>query len=210
MIIRGNAVQGNGTLDVPAGGKCEALLNCGRGESLRVSLGSGATLSMHLLCNDGASGNFEFSASDGATLECGALFRGNCDVRAKITMCGGKSAAKFAASGFVRDGTAKFNVDAIVLKGAPESKIEISEAALMLGEGRCEFAPALAVHNGTSDASHSSSMRELNPNELFYLMSRGFSEADAAMEIAQGTLEEGKARIREIFGEEGLEKEGWK
>lgn len=66
----------------------------------------------------------------------------------------------------------------------------LSEHAMLLSKtARAETAPGMEIHSSNDvKASHSSSVAPLDPERLFYLESRGFTEALATREIVEGFL----------------------
>ena len=62
--------------------------------------------------------------------------------------------------------------------------------ALMLDENsRSDTYPTMEVSNSTADLEHEASVSKISGNQLFYLMSRGFSEEEAMGLIVNGFFE---------------------
>jgi Fe-S cluster assembly protein SufD len=77
-------------------------------------------------------------------------------------------------------GEATFNGRVLIRKDAQRSATEQSVANLLLSEtGRINPKPELEIYADDVTASHGCTVGNLNQTELFYLRSRGLSEADA-------------------------------
>ncbi len=77
-----------------------------------------------------------------------------------------------------------------LLKTAPKSTAYLVEHALSLNEGaKADSVPSLEIETDDVKATHSASSHPLSNEELFYLMSRGFSRKEAERAISLGFLQ---------------------
>jgi Fe-S cluster assembly protein SufD len=92
-----------------------------------------------------------------------------------------------------------------VSEGAAGTDAYLSNRNLLLGDAaRADSIPTLRIGNNDVKCSHGSTTGRLGEEELFYLHSRGFSEAEARELLVLGFFEEVLARAPEGFREEAL------
>jgi Fe-S cluster assembly protein SufD len=109
---------------------------------------------------------------------------------------------KGAASG---GGRAVFQGLIEVSEGASGTDAYLSNRNLLLGSAaRADSIPTLKIGNNDVKCSHGSATGRLGEEELFYLRSRGFSEAEARELLVIGFFEEVLARAPEAFREDAL------
>lgn len=90
-------------------------------------------------------------------------------------------------------------------EGASGTDAYLSNRNLLLGdEARADSIPTLKIGNNDVKCSHGSATGRLGEEELFYLRSRGFSEAEAREMLVLGFFEEVLARAPEAFREDSL------
>jgi len=77
-------------------------------------------------------------------------------------------------------------------KQASGSKSFIECKGMLLGEkSRARADPVLEILNNDVECSHAASIKEIDKNQVFYLQTRGLSEADAKQLIVDAFLGEG-------------------
>lgn len=83
-------------------------------------------------------------------------------------------------------------------RAAPQSTDYLAADALVLDEGAVADAiPGLEIFNDDVQASHGATVGEIDKHQLFYMMSRGVSRADAELMIVAGFFEPLLRRIPE-------------
>jgi len=92
--------------------------------------------------------------------------------------------------------TAIFNGITHMKKGAVKSNAEQAEKVLMLNEGaRGDANPILLIDEHDVMAGHAASAGPVNPNDVYYLMSRGISKQEAERLVIHGFLAPVVSRI---------------
>jgi len=92
-----------------------------------------------------------------------------------------------------------------VSPGASGTDAFLTNRNLILGEtGRSDSIPTLKIGNNDVKCSHGSTTGKLNPEELFYLRSRGLSERGAREMLVIGYFEDVLTRAPEGFREQTL------
>jgi len=83
-----------------------------------------------------------------------------------------------------------------IAKNAACSDSFLGEHALMLDKGcRADAIPSLEIETSNVKAGHSASTSQIDPEQLFYLISRGYSKESAKKAIGLGFLEPTIAKI---------------
>lgn len=86
-------------------------------------------------------------------------------------------------------GTLTFNGIGHIIKGAKGSDAQQESRVLILSkDARGDANPILLIDENDVTAGHAASVGRVDPEELFYLMSRGISEADAQRLVIRGFL----------------------
>jgi Fe-S cluster assembly protein SufD len=113
----------------------------------------------------------------------------------------GKANSRAFYKGAVKeDGRAVFQGLIDVGVGASETDAYLSNRNLILSEGaRSESIPSLKIGNNDVRCSHGSTTGRIDDEHLYYLMSRGLSEADAREMIVLGYFEEVLAGSPEAY-----------
>jgi len=92
-----------------------------------------------------------------------------------------------------------------VSPGASGTDAWLTNRNLILGEtARSDSIPTLKIGNNDVKCSHGSTTGKLNPEELFYLQTRGFSAPDAREMLVIGYFEDLLVPAPEVFREETL------
>ena len=92
-----------------------------------------------------------------------------------------------------------------VSPGASGTDAWLTNRNLILGEtARSDSIPTLRIGNNDVKCSHGSTTGKLNPEELFYLQTRGYRAADAREMLVIGYFEDLLAEAPEVFREETL------
>lgn len=110
--------------------------------------------------------------------------------RADIRHLGEKSFSRTYMAGInLGNGTLSFLGNSTIINGAHKSDTRQEARITNLSlESKSEASPALCIQDYDVKASHGASLGAYDPNELFYLMSRGLSEKEAKSLITEGTL----------------------
>lgn len=100
------------------------------------------------------------------------------------------SSSDILSRGVMKDeATAIFNGVTQILKGAQKSNGEQTQRLLMLSEkARGDANPILLIDEDDVKAGHAASVGQINQLQLYYLMSRGISRAEAERMIIRGFL----------------------
>jgi len=92
-----------------------------------------------------------------------------------------------------------------VSPGASGTDAWLTNRNLILGEtARSDSIPTLKIGNNDVKCSHGSTTGKLNPEELFYLQTRGYSRSDAREMLVIGYFEDLLNPAPEVFREETL------
>ncbi len=65
----------------------------------------------------------------------------------------------------------------------------VCDALMLDNQSRSDTYPTMEVGNSTADLEHEASVSKVSGDQLFYLMSRGFSEVEAMALIVNGFFE---------------------
>ena len=65
---------------------------------------------------------------------------------------------------------------------------QLNQNILLNSEARVDTRPQLVIHNNDVKCTHGATIGQLEPEELFYLMSRGFSREESVKLLSQGFL----------------------
>ena len=85
------------------------------------------------------------------------------------------------------DGISTFRSSVVVQKGAKHAKSSVSCQSLMLdSESRSDTVPAMDIRTKDAAVGHEAKIGSISNEAVFYLMSRGMSEADARALIVSG------------------------
>ena len=100
--------------------------------------------------------------------------------------------------GVVRDNAkAYFNGNIKIGKQSGRVTAHMEQAMLLLNKGAyAEAKPFLEIENNDVQCSHSAYVKEIDKEQVFYLMSRGLSEKEAKQRILEGFLESGMEKMR--------------
>ncbi len=193
----GNSVR------VPTGKSASVLVVHQAGKnSLSYELGAGSTLILFNFYGKGCEVRSSFSLSENSRLEIRDLFTGGAKADISIPMEKKGCMLDLLAKGIIEDKQfSSYSALASVGKHASGANVNLEEHAYLLGEGaRATLVPGLEIINNDVSARHASSMRELDEEQLFYLMSRGLSREEAKNEILSGFVMHEKERVKELFG----------
>jgi len=131
----------------------------------------------------------------GARMEfTGITFAGkgqNLDTGAKVVHSAPETSSYINTKSISKDGGAStFRSSVVITKEAEHSKASVSCQSLMLDAiSRSDTIPAMDIRNGNSDVGHEAKIGRISDKAVFYLMSRGISEADARAMIVSGFAE---------------------
>lgn len=131
-------------------------------------------------------------AGDNAKMEfTGITFAGkgqNLDTGAKVVHAGKHTSSVINTKSISKDGgIGTFRSSVVIAKNADSSKALVSCQSLMLdNESRSDTIPAMDVRNNKSSVAHEAKIGRISEQAVFYLMSRGLSEAAARAMLVNG------------------------
>lgn len=162
-------------------------------EYRRLDLELGAALSRHEL-------NVSL-AGEGARLHAGGALLGDgrrhVDTRLGITHAARDTACELLWRGLARDrGRVVFHGGILIEAGADGSDANLSNKNLLLSDSaEIDSQPVLEIHADEVKAAHGATIGRLDATALFYLRSRGISEATARAMLIDAFLREPLALI---------------
>lgn len=130
--------------------------------------------------------------SRGSTISIAVASAGQYqDTGAKMIHLGRDTSSNIISKSICRDGgVANFRGYCSIAKSAENSKIHEECDTLILDDhSYSDTIPNNIVNNASSFLEHEASVSKINEDQLFYLMSRGLSEAAATQMIVMGFLE---------------------
>lgn len=80
-------------------------------------------------------------------------------------------------------------------KNAKNSNAYLAEHAMIMNDGRANAIPALEIENNEVKATHSAYITQIDEEQLFYLMTRGFDKNNAIKMVALGFFEPAIDRV---------------
>ncbi len=200
---KGNATFSKGVLHVS--GSAAVLFTHGNGEvQKKIALAPGSSLEIFTIYGNGARVENHFIVPQGCALAIRDLFSGGVSVKNELPLEERDCRLGLIAKGTLGEGEgASYAALASIGKDAANCEVNVEEHAYLLGKGaRASLLPGLEIVNNDVTARHASTISELDPEQVFYLMSRGLSEDGAKKEIVAGFRSREIARIRELFGYE--------
>ncbi|MFZ5340086.1 MAG: SufD family Fe-S cluster assembly protein [Candidatus Micrarchaeota archaeon] len=131
-----------------------------------------------------------FVVSENCTLEIVDIFYGNVRVENAATLENCNCALNLTAKGVIeKNETADYTALASIGKNATNNDVSIKEHVYLLGKNsRINLLPGLEIVSNNINARHAATITQLDEEQLFYIMSRGFSEKRAKKEIISGFL----------------------
>lgn len=132
----------------------------------------------------------EGSVSTSHTIALGAG-RAHMDLTARMVHIGRFSESDTSARGVMQGkASAVYRGLTQILRGASGANGQQSEKLLMLNPGcRADAIPMLLIDENDVKCGHAASVGQINEDQLFYLMSRGISEASAKRLIVWGFVD---------------------
>lgn len=176
----------------------------GGGESKKITVPDGASLRLFSVYSKGAKARNSFAIGEKCRVEVTELFIGNTEVRNELPLDKEGCMLKLSAKGAVgRNESARYEALASAGANARNADINVEEHAYLLGAGaEANLLPALEIGNNDVSARHASTIREIDAEQVFYLMSRGLSEAEARKGIVSGFFSREIAEIKALFNYE--------
>ena len=121
----------------------------------------------------------------------GVTFAGagqNLDTGAKVVHCAPDTTSFMNTRSISKSGgISTFRSSVVVQKGATNAKSAVSCQSLMLdSESRSDTIPAMDIRTRDAAIGHEAKIGSISDDAVFYLMSRGMSEADARALIVSG------------------------
>ena len=112
----------------------------------------------------------------------------NLDTGAKVVHIGSDTSSYINTKSISKDGgISTFRSSVVIGENAKRSKAAVSCQSLMLDDiSRSDTIPAMDIRTGDADVGHEARIGRISDDAVFYLMSRGISEADARAMIVSG------------------------
>ncbi len=112
----------------------------------------------------------------------------NLDTGAKVVHIGSDTSSYINTKSISKDGgISTFRSSVVIGERAKRSKAAVSCQSLMLDDiSRSDTIPAMDIRTGDADVGHEARIGRISDDAVFYLMSRGISEADARAMIVSG------------------------
>ncbi len=113
------------------------------------------------------------------------------DTGAKVIHIGKDTKSNVLSKGLSKDGgTSNYRGLLRILPSASGSQASVNCDNLILDQSSLSCAdPVMEIHEESAEVSHEARVGSIGEDELFYLMSRGITEADAMAMIVQGFIE---------------------
>ena len=108
-----------------------------------------------------------------------------------MTNYGNNSVGHILQHGVILErGTLTFNGIGHIVKGAKGADAQQESRVLMLSDkARSDANPILLIDENEVTAGHAASIGQVDPEDMYYLMSRGLSEQEATEMIVMGFVE---------------------
>ena len=108
----------------------------------------------------------------------------------RVTNKASYSVGHILQHGVIREkGTLTFNGIGHIIKGAKQADAQQESRVLMLSDqARGDANPILLIDENEVTAGHAASVGRVDPEEMYYLMSRGLKKADAERLVIRGFL----------------------
>jgi len=155
-----------------------------RNVSINLGAGRGKTRSRAEIDGSGAEAHLDgfFFAKDDQHL----------DIRTEQLHRAPKSTSRAYLKGVVRDAARTVYQGLITVEhSAPGTDAFLENKNLVLNDGaRADSIPCLQIRTNDVKCSHGSSTGRMDPEQLYYLQTRGFAESDARIALVQGYLDE--------------------
>lgn len=153
----------------------------------RLTLRESDDLHITFIAWPGYNGDVDFEIDierPGANLDIAALYLNNngdrVDFNITVRHLVGGSKSRQLFKGVVGDrASAKFNGLIYVAPDAQQTEAYQENHTLLMSDGKVETSPKLEIYADDVKCSHGASVGRLNPDELFYMRSRGIPEEEA-------------------------------
>lgn len=174
----------------------QEMTHCGEpNEQLRFRVKNDATLHYFLPVVDDDSSSTHVVVElegDHSSVDSKIVFFGNAkqeqDLRVEHVHWGRNTISHMTAKGAVKDSAqSKFWGSIRMKPGSRGAQGDLNEHSLLLSSGaKIEAVPALEIEHDDVQASHAATLEKVNEEKLFYLLSRGLSEAEALELLVEG------------------------
>ncbi len=170
----------------------------------KIALGRGVALEIFSVYSKNAKIKNSFSLSENCQLEIHDVFFGNVGVENTLPLESKGCTLNLVAKGTVgKNESANYAALASISKNAVNSEVNLEEHAYLLEKGaKADLIPGLEISNSEVNAKHASTLREIDGEQLFYMMSRGLPGKKAREEIVRGFLSHELEKIKNQFGYE--------
>ncbi|MBI2583836.1 MAG: Fe-S cluster assembly protein SufD [Candidatus Aenigmarchaeota archaeon] len=113
------------------------------------------------------------------------------DITSNLTHIGKATSGRVMAKGIFKDSSkGLFKGMISIMEKAKGASAYLAEHAILLSkDARCDAIPGLEIKTNDVKATHSASVAQVSEEQLFYLMSRGFTENEAKRLIVLGFFE---------------------
>ncbi len=181
--------------------RCDAVL-AREADYRRIDLELGAALSRHEL-------NVRLEGEGASLTANGVLFadgKRHVDTRLGIEHIARGTSCNLLWRGLgAGRGRAVFHGGIVIREGADGSNAKLSNKNLLLSaQAEIDTQPVLVIYADEVQAAHGATVGQLDPNALFYLRSRGLSEADARALLTAAFCREVLASIDDVALRESL------
>ncbi len=181
--------------------RCDAVL-AREADYRRIDLELGAALSRHEL-------NVRLEGEGASLTANGVLFadgKRHLDTRLGIEHIARDTSCNLLWRGLgAGRGRAVFHGGIVIREGADGSNANLSNKNLLLSaQAEIDTQPVLVIYADEVQAAHGATVGQLDPNALFYLRSRGLSEADARALLTAAFCREVLASIDDVALRESL------
>ena len=164
-------------------------------EQLRFRVKTGATLHYFLPVLDSSSTQVVVELEgDNSSVDSKIVFFGNeqqeQSLRIEHVHLGRNTVSHLTAKGAVKDSAKSMFWGLIRMKpGSHGAQGDLNEHSLLLSSGaKIEAVPALEIEHDDVQASHAATLEKVDEEKLFYLLSRGLTEAAAMELLVEGFL----------------------
>ncbi len=156
---------------------------------LDVVLKEGAHLDCVCLSGDGSIVSVFDLQGQGSALDVAhVMVSGNVhDVDLRVTHNGQLTSSKISMRGVAKGNADMSSIGSVSLIG-DGSVSTLTDHVLLVGDAKALAEPNMEVHTDEVRASHAGSTARIDDEQVFYLSSRGLSEAQAASLIIQGFI----------------------
>ena len=179
----------NKIMNAPVCADCDSL-----GGRLKIDVKKNAVAKINAFLTDSESFDLQIVLSEHSSIKLNFIFRASGGRRQRISVNCGVN-VPFAVCDInikgVVEGDSYVNCAGMisVSDNGNGAEVSLKESVLLLDEGsKADLIPGLNIQNNDVKAVHSAGVSKINPEKLFYFMSRGICEREAKKMIAEGFI----------------------